>query len=436
MSGFKRWSVKGLIAGSKGQFAYLARLLVEIYRQFWARDCQQSAASLTYVTLFALVPTLTLVYSMFSLFPTSAGLQTQVQNLIFDNLVPTSGQVVQDYLTQFTARARNLSVPGAIMLVVTAYLMLKNIEKTFNKIWGVSKQRSGLNSFLNYWAVLTLGPVLLGAGLFLSTYLLSLRVMLPEDDYVVPGLLQFLPWLLSSAAFTLFFAVVPNLRVPVRDAIIGGMVTALLFELAKRGFSALVTRSSYELIYGAFAIVPLFLLWIYVLWVLVLGGAVLVRCLSSLRIAANSRGYPDLVAATVVMVALTRAMRGGEGLRDSQVFDLGVFPEQWHLLKSKLLAERLIVDTQANTVVLARSHAEITLNQIAHAVDDHRFRARGLSFPGDGHWAEALINRLEACDQDRHEHLEISLATLTKFEATDKAAAATIAAEDSTLRSV
>ena len=142
------------------------RLIIE---QFFEKKCQKSAASLTYVTLFALVPLMTVTYSMFSIIPAFQGVGDQLQGLIFEHLLPTTGQELVGYLQDFSNQARKLTVVGVIFLVVSAYFMLANIEENFNAIWGVPEGRKGIANFLLYWAILSLGPLLLGAGLAKTT---------------------------------------------------------------------------------------------------------------------------------------------------------------------------------------------------------------------------------------------------------------------------
>src|SRR5690606_25872231 len=190
------------------------------------------------------------------------------------------------HLQDFSKQARNLTVFGVIFLVVSAYLMLTDIEKNFNQIWGGLSERKGVANFLLYWAVLSLGPLLLGLGLVMSTYLMSLRLVI--DAYDALGILALVfevgPFLLTTVAFTLLFVTVPNCKVPIAHGLLGGLVTALVFEVLKGLFTWVVARTSFTLIYGAFAIVPLFLLWINVIWTVILGGAVLVRTISIYQI--------------------------------------------------------------------------------------------------------------------------------------------------------
>ena len=203
--------------------------------RFTADRCSENAAALTYMSLFAMVPLLTVLYTMASAIPTFQGLEEQMQSFLFENLMPQSSSQVESYLRDFSAQAKNLTGPGIVFLVVTAVLMLRNIEKAFNLIWRARENRSAVSSFLLYWAVLSLAPVALGLALAISTYLASFSNVL--DEYDIFGakalLLQISPILLSAASFTLLYVAVPNCRVPFKHTVIGGLVAALAFHAAR-----------------------------------------------------------------------------------------------------------------------------------------------------------------------------------------------------------
>lgn len=339
--------------------------------EFIANSCQKSAAALTYLTLFALVPIMTVTYSMFSLIPAFDGVATQLQDLIFSHFVPETGEEVQNYLADFSSQARSLTGFGVGMLVVTAYLMLQNIEKTFNAIWGVKQARRGLSSFLLYWAVLSIGPLLLGAGLVISTYILSLRIMLQEYDQLglAPTLFAFIPVLMTATAFTLLFAAVPNCRVPIKYAAAGGLVTAICFELLKFGFGKFVSNSSFKLIYGAFAVVPVFLLWINFLWMIVLLGAVFVRTLSEHGYGTRNTRYSNIRAVLHCLAVFRQKSKTGDSVRDADCIATGVSLVHWQHLRSIMVKKKWIAVTDAGTYVLSRDLNVVTLWDVASLVN-------------------------------------------------------------------
>lgn len=340
-------------------------------REFIDKGCQKNAAALTYMTLFALVPLLTVTYSMFSVIPAFSGVGDQLQGVIFDNFVPETGEEVKGYLSDFSNQARNLTGIGVGMLVVTAYLMLTNIEKAFNGIWGVKQARKGLSSFLLYWAVLSLGPFLLGAGLLVSTYLLSLRLVVQEYDQlgVTPLLFQIIPLLMTTMAFTLLFAAVPNCRVPMRYALFGGFVTAICFELLKAGFGAAVSNSDFKLIYGAFAIVPLFLLWANLLWTIVLAGALFVRILSEHNYGNGNTRLSDIRAILQCLGMFRAKSQTGDIVSDQDCLNTGVNLVHWQTLRSLLVKNKWIAVTDNGAYSLCRDLQSVTVWDVACLVD-------------------------------------------------------------------
>jgi membrane protein len=287
----------------------------QIVAQFGAHGLLNSAAALTYTTLFAVVPLMTVSYTVLSMFPDFSAVGRQIQEFVFENFVPASSSIVQERLNDFSHQARELTVAGLALLVFTAFMMLVTIEKAFNEIWQVAEPRRGLQRFLVYWGVLTCGPPLVVVGLLVSSYLISLPLISDTDTVGArQTLLGYLPLLLSATAFTVLFYAVPNCRVRLRHALAGGLLTMLFFEAAKRLFTAIVANSDMQLIYGTFAAVPLFLTWLYLVWILILSGAILVRTLGLERDDIESDGAPMLVQCVRVLAFLHRAHLQGRSI--------------------------------------------------------------------------------------------------------------------------
>ena len=385
-----------------------------IVKQYQQKECQKSAASLTYVTLFAIVPLMTVTYSMFSIIPAFEGVGEQLQSLIFTHALPYNEQALIGYLQDFSHQARKLTALGVAFLVVSAYLMLKNIELNFNAIWGVKYGRRGIVSFLLYWAILSLGPLLLGFALAISTYVASLRLLMDEYDSLglVTWVFQFLPILLSAAAFTLLFAAVPNCKVPVSDAAIGGLVTAIVFEILKVLFGLIVTNSSFTLIYGAFALVPLFLLWINMIWMVVLGGAVLVHTIGSYQIVLKDRGYPDLLATLLVLWKFRQASAQGLSLSNRELLQIGLSSEQWRRIRDTLQSGRLITATSQGDFVLCYDLYQLSLAELAGMLKLSRQLPPDVTGLDDLPWLAAAQAHLGAIDEFAGERWSISVAGL------------------------
>ncbi|MBS7807044.1 YihY family inner membrane protein [Variovorax sp. PCZ-1] len=251
-----------------------------------------TASSLTFTTVIALVPLVTLILAIFTAFPMFAKMQVTLQTWLVQSLVPDNiARSVLGYLTQFAAKASRLGTVGLVAFVVTALALIFTIDRTLNNIWRVRQLRPFAQRLLIYWAALTLGPVLLAGSLTLTSYALSS----PRGVAVIPGGLKFifdaLELALLATGMAALYHYVPNTRVKWAHAWAGGIFAAIAIEAAK----ALLTwylRSvpTYSAVYGAFAAVPILLLWFYIAWVIVLFGAVIAAYLPSLLSGVARRG--------------------------------------------------------------------------------------------------------------------------------------------------
>ncbi|MFI3244950.1 MAG: virulence factor BrkB family protein [Ferrimonas sp.] len=242
---------------------------------------QITAGHLAYVTLLSLVPLISVAVAIFSAFPGFADTRAKLEQFIFENFIPTAGDVVQQYMGQFVENASKMTAVGILSLAVIALLLISNIDKSINRIFEIRTHRRGVFSFSLYWMILTMGPLLIGASLAATTYVTSLKLF---SDPNVSGLSTFLvgrlPFVLSVMAFGFLYLLVPNTRVRFRDAVIGAVVAAVLFETSKKLFAWYVTSfPSYEAIYGALAVVPILFVWIYLSWMIVLFGATVTAAL-------------------------------------------------------------------------------------------------------------------------------------------------------------
>ncbi len=257
------------------------KFIAYVIRQYINDGCSQRAAALTYTSLFAVVPLITVMYSVLSFIPQFQHLGSEIESFIFVHLMPNSGQNVQSYIHSFSQQARQLTSAGIAFIAITAWLMLRSIESMFETIWTASTKRRGFNSFIMHWTILSLGPIFLGLALLVATYLASIKYIHSFSDllFATPILLYLAPFALMVIGLTLLFALVPNCPVKTKHALIGAMLTTTAFEAARSLFSWLVGFTSFELIYGTFAAIPLFLIWIYTSWLIVLAGAEWVHAL-------------------------------------------------------------------------------------------------------------------------------------------------------------
>ncbi|HEX5338107.1 MAG TPA: YihY family inner membrane protein, partial [Gallionella sp.] len=264
----------------------------------FAQDrCAQIAASLTFTTLLSLVPLITIAFTLFSAFPVFEDFSTQIKGYLLNNLVPaTAGKVIPRYVQQFTESATHLTALGIAFLAVTAMLMMLTIDHAFNMIWRVSRPRPLFKRLVIYWAVITLAPLLVGASLSLTSWLVGLSMGYAQHVPIFGvGVLKVLPVMFTTLAFAMLFRLVPNRYVPHSHALIGAVVAAVVFETMNRVFGYYVTNfPTYKLVYGAFASVPIFLMWIYLSWLTILTGAVIAASLSHWR-TPETRHLPAVV---------------------------------------------------------------------------------------------------------------------------------------------
>ncbi|MCH9690634.1 MAG: YihY family inner membrane protein [Gammaproteobacteria bacterium] len=381
---------------------------------FAQKNCRQNAAALTYMTLFAIVPLATVSYAMLSLFPDFAGLESQLQQQIFSHFVPQSGREIQNYINSFSIQAQRLTGVGIAVLALTAGLMLRNIEGVFNSIWDVAKGRRGISSFLLYWAILSLGPILLGAGMAASTYLFSQKLFLGGHypSGLLPITLRILSWLFTAAAFTLLFIAVPNCRVPLRHGLVGGVITAISFEVAKNLFSSIVAKSSLQAIYGAFAFVPLFLIWVYLLWIIVLAGCVLVRSFSIYQPQIQGREQSDLLAALALLWQFFQHHQRGLPLQAQYVAQLNISADQWQRILQILLNKKIITETGQDEYVLTQDLNQITLQQVTHWLYPGPISANDLQQLRQQRWFLHIGQRFNEVYQFTQERLGSNLGEL------------------------
>ena len=375
-----------------------------------------NAAALTFVSLFAFVPLLTVTLSIASALPAAGDIEAKLSDFLLQFLLPESSTQVVQYLSTFIDQARSLTVFGVGILLVTAVLMLRNIEKALNDIWRNRAHRKPLQSFLLYWAVLSLGPAAIGLGLGVRAYLFAATndwggIQLFGLGSILVGLL---PFAISTIGLTALYAVVPNCQVPFRHALIGGVFAATTFTVARMVFTAVMAESSYALVYGAFAAVPLFLLWIYVTWIIVLAGAVLAHSLSAFQTTEQAQ-TPPLMKALDILYLFWRAQQQGRGIaeleiiRPNEVLKDGIDADSWRHIRDILISAQWLKRLDRGHYLLSRDLHEVTLAMLANmmrAEPDYHLNPQHLSWQKD---ASSLLREMR--DQEATA-LDLSLAAL------------------------
>ncbi len=280
----------------------------------------QVAGSLTFTTVLALVPILTIALAIFTAFPLFNTFRTSLEAYFIQSLMPKAiSSNILGYLNQFATKATRLSAFGAVALMVTSIAMLATIDKVFNELWRVKHTRPLIKRMMVYWALITLAPLLLGVSLTVTSYLFDATSDLVG---VIPGskaLYTLTSIALSSCAFALLYIVVPNRSINWRDAAWGGLVAGVLFEIAKRIFASFVIHlPTYTIVYGAVALFPIFLIWIYTCWVITLFGAVITASLPVVKYERwwhvprpGSRFVDAMILLETLFNARTRSVKAG-----------------------------------------------------------------------------------------------------------------------------
>jgi membrane protein len=313
-----------------------------------------------------------------------------------------------------------------VFVAVTSILTLNTIETVFNTIWRAGEPRGMVLRVLSYWAMLTIGPLLFGASLSLSSYLFTLQhtLSLSFPGRALIQLAGLLPFLLSVCGFILLFQVVPNFPVHRRNAVIGGIVTAVLFELLKRGFGLYIAKfATYQVVYGALAAVPIFMLWVYLCWMVVLFGAELTASLPEWR---AGRGFGKSIAtpgrklgvALALLAAIFNKTRRGEMFRDRHL--LAKVPSGSDLLGdvlARLVKGGFVARGEKGQWLLARDLETTTLHDLFDCLD---LTLGPTDMRGEGRqpWHDRLDALLGAADRTNRERFSVNLKQLLTHDLT------------------
>ncbi len=282
-----------------------------------------TASSLTFTTTIALVPFITVALAVFTAFPMFAKFQDVLQKWLIESLVPDNiARQVLGYLNQFAGKASKLGVAGLAALLGTALALIFTIDRTLNSIWRVRTPRPFGQRVLIYWAAITLGPLLLGVSLSITSYAVSASRGLVPGGFTV--LLDSLQFVLVAGGMAALFHYVPNTHVRWGHAWMGGLFVSGGMEVAKRGLAIYLSKvPTYSVVYGAFATVPILLVWIYVAWVIVLLGAALTAYVPSLIAGIPRRragqGWQFQLALEVLQQLDMARLRADKGLTMSQL---------------------------------------------------------------------------------------------------------------------
>lgn len=335
-----------------------------VTKHFFEDNCALRASSLSFVSLLAIVPLMSVGFAILSSFPVFQKLSGSVQDFVFANFVPATGEVIKNYLGLFATQLSKLSTIGTIFLFITGLLLILSIEESLNKIWRVSTHRHGVRAFLLYWAILSLTPFLLGLSMAVSSYIISMPLI---GEHTPSLVISYIPFLFSFFGFTLLYLIVPNCPVKLLHGIYGGFVAALLFESAKIIFVWSMTKfNTYQLLYGAFAAVPIFIVWIYWVWLITLIGAEICYAFSVHHERRQGTPMNAFIQVLAWLHQLWIAQQQGKGLSLNKLINVSSEPFEIDIgiMVSTMLKAQLIQATVEGDYVLSRDLERFTLIEL------------------------------------------------------------------------
>ena len=362
----------------KGAWRGYADFALAVFWRFYEERGLQTAGSLTYTTLLSLVPLFTVALAVSTAFPVFDEAMTALQEFVLENFLPDARGIdtIAEQITAFTQNAGRLTAIGLGFFFVTAVMLMMTIDVSLNRLFRIQRSRPLLQQVLMYWAILTLGPVLIGGSLSMTSFAVGASLGWLKLGFVADLVLGVLPFVFTCAALTLLYGIVPYRAVKPRDALIGGVVAGIAFEIVKRGFAIYLARfPTYTLIYGAFATIPIFLVWLYVSWVVVLAGATLTAMLPAYRLA-EGKPLPgrDFMDALAVFSVLARAQEKGGPIRITQISNqVRVVPHRCEAVLERAARLGWTARTEKDSWVLARDADDLRVADIyrTFAFDAH-----------------------------------------------------------------
>lgn len=397
-------------------FMYL-RMLV---RHFLEDNCTQKAASLTYTTLLSLVPMITVLLVIFSTVPTLQGARERVQQAIYDNILPSSGSQVSEYINSFAQNSTGLTTVGILALFVTTIMTLITIETAFNQIWRIEDRSGGVKSVIRYLVMVIAGPIILGVAFLASSAVQSIDFLNRQVagygiDWAIWA--QMLSFLFTIGGFILMYWFIPKVKVPMKNAVIAGIVIAIIFECVKRFFGFAVTNfTSYEAVYGAFAALPVFLLWLYLSWNLILIGVEISYTLTIFETDDVLVRHP-LLSLLDMLNKIYKNYNEGKSTSEAELRDMLGRKElpKWHTYIAQLVDNELITQTDKGEYTLKTDLNTINLWQLHKTlpyplpIKDELIKLKSVDYDP---WYVELYDRLSAVEVSARTTLNTPLAYL------------------------
>ena len=403
--GLLGWRPPGWDHARAGTFARF------LWKRFLDDRLFQAAGALAFTTAFSIVPLSMVVFGILSAFPFYEDWSSKLSEYIFSNFVPSSAWTVRQRLFELTANAGKLTVVGVVALVISLLITLTSIEATFNRIWRVPTARLQLGRLMMYWTVMSFGGLLAAASLAVSARFFALSMFQTTPGQALEtGMLRIAPLLIEFVAIVVIYRVVPHRTIRWRHAAIGAVPAVLMIEAVKiAAGSYLGSFGTYEKLYGAIAVVPIFLGWIYFSWVAVLLGASLASSLSAFRYQPASQRLPpgyEIHGLLRLIGRFDEARRSGRGLhlddlREREPILTDALVQQ---MLGKLQAIGLIARAESGEWLLARDLDGLTLGEL--------YEACQLRIPTAEAWVPAHDDALGRASLDALDTLRVPLREL------------------------
>ncbi len=379
-----------------------------------------SAGALAYTTMFAMVPFSAVFLAVMSAFPVFDEWTNTLINFVFNNFVPSSARQIEQYLMGFSASAKTLTVAGITALLISVLLTMWSIEQTFNRIWRVPTIRPKFTRFLLYWALLTLGSILTVAAISASSSLFAFAELSGlQTEGLSNVLLRWSPFLIELVTMTSAYWLIPHRPVPFRFAAVSGLLAALLFEGLKFGFTSYIRNTSFEQLYGALALFPIFMFWLYSSWVVILFGASVAASLSAFRYQPRIYRLPvgQEFYAYLRLLGRLNACRGtGQSLHLQQMQEIEpmMTDDLLQRLVSGLSSLHIVMCSENGGWILTRDLNAVSLKELYERLN-LRIPTKQVDLPGsDDVYGKAAIDALSHLREPLNEPLGRSVGSFIK----------------------
>jgi membrane protein len=389
--------------------------------RFWNDKNFSASAALSYTTLLSLVPLAAIGLAILTAFPVFDEIRNDIQTFMLSNFLPKNVEAIREQFDRFLSNTRELTALGTVALAVTAVILLDTVDTYYNLIWRESEVRPLLQRVLMYWTILTLTPLLVGGSLALSTYLFA-NPAIPLPSVPSTGartLFGWLPTLLLFVAIALSYYIIPYRRIRLHHAAIGAIVAALLYDVLRWGFALYFKLfPSYQTLYGAVAVIPLLLVWLYLVWCAVLLGAqisaALPEWLAQRRLGQRTDARPTvrLTAALSLLHGLYLASKTGKPVETEMLTaDVSEEAGSAERVLETLHEAQMIARSNEDSWVLSRDPSDLTVDEVAGVFGIRLEPGLGnpKHIPG---WLARLDRLLAETDRDFRSTLGLSLREL------------------------